>query len=288
MVMGEGVYHFDGREVLPLAKFDAPVESVAFAGVDQVSVRVDGETTQLPLAPLRANALEGPELADLNPQDGRALAANERRELYRAQQKAMLGADTFWFPSFRVSPGVAFPIGSRVPQDGPGDDSEAPDGDAAARGPHYAMDLAAGVLLAPPSGDKYLRGHGVRSIEAWFWPEIGYTWRPDAPGFEHAATAGLGFGVGNDFLAGYYKPRGVLGMRGLFGDDAMGEGGDQGMRRLFPGMRHGVSAQALWGAVGLEASHGMVFADGVHHDLRLSLDINLAPWVWAAILWGSL
>src|SRR5690606_20823020 len=107
------------------------------------------------------------------------------------------------------------------------------------------------------------------------WPELGYAYSGDPRGLGHGVFAGLGFGVGNDFVAGYYKPRLVGG--------AFDRGGGLGLR-------HGVSAQAFWGAVGLELSHGLAFAGtvaeaaGPTHDLRLSLDVNLVPIVWAIIL----
>jgi hypothetical protein len=277
LVMGRGVYFFDGRELRPLASFDEDISQIAFAGPERVSVKVGDALVDLPLTGAEEDHVQ---LGALSPHDERALAAAQRREAYRRQQQQMLAADTFWFPTLRVAPGVQVELG---------DESF---GRRESKQTHFAMDLGLGVLLAPPSGDKYERGHGVEPVEAWFWPELGYTWSPGAPGFAHAAFLGLGFGVGNDFVAGYYKPRGVLGFgpgeAGLAPMVTQAPGGLGPEDRLFPGLRHGLSAQLAWGTLGAEVSHGMVWADGMHHDLRFSLDVNLAPLIWAAILWGTL
>ena len=236
--IGPRVFVWREGELRELESLPANPERLELGpGPDEGRARVGETAVPLSLGPRE----EGPELSEID----------EGPLGFQARVKTRRPADSpFWFPTLRVSPAVELRFASPVPA--------------------FGLELGVGTLLAPPSGRGPERRHATKTVEAWFWPELGYSWSSDARSLGHAAFAGVGFGVGNDFVAGYYKPRVLVG--------AFDRGVD-------PGLRHGVSAQAFWGALGLELSHGMAFAEaGVGHDLRVSLDLNLLAIGFALIL----
>ena len=129
----------------------------------------------------------------------------------------------------------------------------------------FSLDAGAGVLIAPfePTDDPTF----------WVWPQAGYTLDTHPDHVHHGAYLANGFGVGSSIIAGYYTPGFLVG----------GSDGD-----LMVGFRHGVSAQALWGAVGVEFRHQFQGVGGSpEHDLGLMFSLNLAPLIWMAIVFGS-
>ena len=125
-------------------------------------------------------------------------------------------------------------------------------------------------------GDLAAAGHCAveRGATTWFWPEIGYAYASHPRRGRNMATMGVGFGFGNDLVAGFYTPRFVVG-------SARGESA--------VGLRHGVGVHGGWGILGLEFQHGMVHVQdrGLEHDLRGLVSLNLAPLIWLAIVAGT-
>ena len=296
---GPAIYRHRHGEVVHLASMDASVEALAFAP-DGVSVEARLAEAPLDGAPLGDEAADGSsddpstdagdatrastdarstlestthnvsleppardEGAPLSRDDDRLMDAMSRRDNRSENLRKGPAAETFWFPSLRISPGIDMRF----------DEPRA----------SYGMEVGLGVMLAPRTDRDPDFRHGSRATALWLWPELGYAYAADARGLGHGLFAGLGVGVGNDFVTGYYKPRVVVG--------AFDRGAEFGFR-------HGLSAQTFWGVVGLELSHGMAFGRlppevvaatdatdaRTRHDLRLALDVNLVPLVWAVIL----
>lgn len=258
VAVGASVFAWRDGEVVEVGRHEAPVTELSFVGEATVVASAKSPDSEQPQArefSLAPRHDESP--TQLTAHDQRVFDTITRADRAADRVKTRPGGDTFWFPTVRMGPALELRFDDPVAA--------------------FGMDVGVGVLLAPPSSDGHQRGHALRPVEPWFWPEIGYSYSTDARSLSHSVFAGVGFGVGNDFVAGYYKPRGVLGRF------------DQGPRA---GLRHGLSVQAFWGALGIEFSHGVAFFDDssdaglppVRHDLRIGLDINLVPFVWALTL----
>lgn len=193
---------------------------------------------------------EASEEAPLGAEDRKLLDRLRRREAWRRRQ--VDAPELFWMPTVRVDNGVAFPIGAR-PAAG------------------YSLELAAGAMLAPLIED--------RGPTLWLWPEAAYRFETHPSRGGHLLDLGLGVGFGTHLIAGYYRPRFVVG--GV-------EGGTDPAGAVY-GLRHGLALSAVWGILGLEFSHQYLGSNrGALTDLRVGLSINLAPLVWLGILWATL
>ncbi|NVB37171.1 hypothetical protein G6O69_04965 [Pseudenhygromyxa sp. WMMC2535] len=187
----------------------------------------------------------------LHDSDRRLLDRLLRREQWHERNADL--PQIFWMPTARIDNGVVFPLGA----------------DPVAG---YSLEVGAGALLAPLAKD--------RGPTLWVWPELAYRFETHPIRGGHLFDVGVGLGFGTHLIAGFYRPRLVLG-----GIDQGLEDGEPGVY----GLRHGLALEALWGIVGLEFSHQYLGSNrGSLTDLRLGLSINLAPLIWGAILWATL
>lgn len=132
---------------------------------------------------------------------------------------------------------------------------------AAAPRTSFALDAGAGVLIAPfePTDSPTL----------WVWPQAGYALDTHPDFGHHGVYLATGIGFGGTLFSAFYTP-GLL----------AGAGRDAAM----VGFRHGVSGQALWGAVGLEFRHQVQrVGTRTEQDLALMFSLNLAPLIWLPI-----
>ena len=199
--------------------------------------------------PLRAVADEQ-EAKQLNAEDQKLLERLRRRDAW-----SLRNADAprfFWMPTLRIDNGVVFPLGAD-PTAG------------------YSLEVGAGAMLAPLSRD--------RGPLLWVWPELAYRYETHPTRGGHLFDLGVGVGFGTHLIAGYYRPRLVLG--------GIDQGTDSGPAVY--GLRHGVALEILWGVVGLEFSQQFLGSNqGPLNDLRLGLSINLAPLIWMGVLWATI
>jgi hypothetical protein len=158
----------------------------------------------------------------------------------------------FWMPTIRVDNGVVFPLGA----------------DPVAG---YSLEIGAGAMLQPLVKE--------RGPTLWVWPEVAYRFETHPTRGGHLFDLGVGVGFGTHLIAGFYRPRLVLG-----GIDRTVDDGP-----AVYGLRHGVALEALWGVVGVEFSHQYLGSNvGALNDVRLGLSINLAPLIWIGILWATI
>jgi len=126
----------------------------------------------------------------------------------------------------------------------------------------FALDAGAGVLIAPfePTDHPTL----------WLWPQLGYTLDTHPDYGHHGVYLATGVGFGGTLFEAFYTP-GLL------------AGAGRGAAMV--GFRHGVSANTLWGAVGVELRHQVQrVGDRTEQDLGLMFNLNLAPIIWLAIV----
>lgn len=199
--------------------------------------------------PLRALSETG-EDDPLNAEDQKLLERLRRREAWRLRNA---DAPRFFFmPTIRVDNGVVFPLGAEQVAG-------------------YSLEIGAGALLAPLTRD--------RGPILWVWPEFAYRYEIHPTRGGHLFDLGVGVGFGTHLIAAYYRPRLVLG--------GIDQGTDDGPAVY--GLRHGVALQVLWGVIGVELSQQVLGSNqGPLSDLRIGLSINLAPLIWAGILWATI
>lgn len=186
-----------------------------------------------------------------------SLAESDQKLLERLRRREawqLRNADAprfFWMPTIRVDNGVVFPLGA----------------DPIAG---YSLEIGAGAMLQPLTKE--------RGPTLWVWPEIAYRFETHPSRGGHLFDLGVGVGFGTHLIAGFYRPRLVLG-----GIDRPTDDGP-----AVYGLRHGLALEALWGVVGVEVSHQYLGSnEGGLNDLRLGLSINLAPLIWIGILWAT-
>lgn len=124
-----------------------------------------------------------------------------------------------------------------------------------------ALDAGAGVVIAPRS----TRPDPI----FWLWPQAGYALDTHPRFGHHALYVANGFGFGSSLVSYHYTPGFLVG---------------QGRDAVMGGFRHGLSVQALWGAVGVEARHQVERVGGrTQQTLGLMFSFNLAPLIWLPI-----
>ncbi|PRP96200.1 hypothetical protein [Enhygromyxa salina] len=201
---------------------------------------------RVPLVAISAQQAEQP----LGESDQKLLERLRRREAWQLRN-----ADAprfFWMPTVRVDNGVVFPLGA-TPVAG------------------YSLEIGAGAMLQPLVKE--------RGPTLWVWPEVGYRFETHPSRGGHLFDLGVGVGFGTHMVAGFYRPRLVLG-----GIDRPTDDGP-----AVYGLRHGVALEALWGVIGVEFSHQYLGSnEGGLNDVRLGLSINLAPLIWIGILWATI
>jgi hypothetical protein len=175
------------------------------------------------------------------------LTETERRRLQELERRerrvAARNWDKFWAPSLRAATGPSWHFG-------------------APRLAAPVLDLGLGVMMTPVQ--KTSEGGPT----FWVWPEALYTYDSHRERGGHMASLGVGLGWGTHLIAGYYTPRFAVGTSG---------------QNLTAALRHGLSAQALWGVVGVGVDHQVNFTNqGEQHELRLIIGINFAPLIWLA------
>ena len=181
----------------------------------------------------------------------KVLARIRRQDTLRQRQAE--APRFFWMPTIRIDNGVAFHLGAEDPIAG------------------YSLELAAGAMLQPL--------HRERGPSLWVWPELAYRFEEHPTRGGHLFDIGVGVGFGGHLVNAFYRPRLVLG-----GIDRPTNDGP-----AVYGIRNGLAVEALWGIVGLEFSHQVLGSnEGALNDLRLGLSINLAPLIWAGILWATI
>ena len=203
---------------------------------------------QVPLS-----AISEAEETPLSEEDRKVLERMRKREEWRMRQAD--APEFFWMPTIHVDNGVVFPLG----QD--------PQGPIAG----YSLEIGAGAMLQPL--------YRERGPTLWVWPEVAYRFETHPTRGGHLFDLGVGVGFGGHIVNAFYRPRLVLG-----GIDQPSNDGP-----AVYGIRHGVALEALWGVLGLEFSHQYLGSNaGPLNDLRLGLSINLAPLIWAGILWATI
>jgi hypothetical protein len=182
--------------------------------------------------------------------DQRLIERLRRREAW--QLRSADAPRFFWMPTIRIDNGVVFPLGA----------------DPIAG---YSLEIGAGAMLQPLVRD--------RGPTLWVWPELAYRYETHPTRGGHLFDLGVGVGFGTHLVGVFYRPRLVLG--GI--ERGSGDG------PAVYGLRQGVAVQALWGVLGLEVSHQFLGSnEGPLNDLRLGLSVNLAPLIWAGILWATI
>jgi hypothetical protein len=152
----------------------------------------------------------------------------------------------FFLPTLRVQPGFAIH---------PDDEDWS----------SFDLELGLGVLIAPIKAKK------DTGPTLWLWPEVGYHFDNHPRRGGHSADLGMGLGVGTHIIAVFYRPAAALGRLG----DTQGAFG----------FHHSVSAQLLWGVVGIEAGHQVYPGDGrALHGYNAGISFNLIPWFWLLVM----
>lgn len=189
----------------------------------------------------------------LSEEDRKVLERMRKRKEWRMRQPD--APEFFWMPTVRVDNGVVFPL------------RQDPQGPTAG----YSLEIGAGAMLQPL--------YRERGPTLWVWPEVAYRFETHSSRGGHLFDLGVGVGFGGHIVNAFYRPRLVLGGIDQPSNDGPG----------VYGIRHGVALEALWGVLGLEFSHQYLGSDtGPLNDLRLGLSINLAPLIWAGILWATI
>jgi hypothetical protein len=134
----------------------------------------------------------------------------------------------------------------------------------------HATDVSIGVLLAAPLPERASFG---QSRFLYLAPQLGYGVGLSQPAYTHLLLAGLGVGYGTPLIYGMYTPRFVAG---------------SALARGAVGVRHGLSLQALYGAIGVEVAHEWLAVStdagaGGQHDLRLMFQTNILAVVAAIV-----
>lgn len=139
------------------------------------------------------------------------------------------------------------------------------------------------VLRLGPSGGAWNSAAGVDATFGWMMgygrpggaagererllfvlPQVGYSFVGSGPSATHLFVLGPGVGVGSRLIFVAYTPRFVAGSA-------------QDQRAV--GIRHGLSASLMMGVLSVEVAHQWLHVGGdlgSQHDLRLTLDVNLA------------
>ncbi len=242
---GGSVWLWEHERFVPIATNLGIVHDLALdEGGNAVWVATQTGLRKVPLVPI----VEGESAFEPSEREVKLLERMRRRDAWRRQQSSK--PRIFWMPTLRVDSGVHIPL-KADPNVG------------------FSLELGAGAMLAPID---QLQDRGPT---LWLWPELAYRFETHPTRGGHLFDAGLGLGFGTHLVAGFYRPRLVVG-----GIDVGGS--------VF-GYRHGLAVEALWGTVGLEFSHQYVDSNqGPLNDLRVGLSINLAPIIWGAILWATI
>ncbi len=177
----------------------------------------------------------------------RPLQADERDLLEDSERwqgkvaKLRKNRPLFWLPTVRIAPGISLPLDAEPALDG-------------------YMETGAGAIVAPIK-------ERTKGPTLWIWPEASYRFEGHQERGGHAFDFGVGVGWGTHMLTGYYRPALVLKQRQRGGPKA--------------GLQHTMSAQLLWGLVGIDATYEAI---ATQTALRFGVSFNIVPWLWLAIL----